>query len=147
MDQRRAERILADRSKRIRQPITWRKLKHRAVAEFEVAVENDRDEPLCFAGQYVPEARIFKLQLFGEGRVPLYRFESDKEHHNRDCSRIVGPHINRFTDAEPNLAAPEKAISATDIRLAIRQFAQRVGISELGPVELPPQTALQLRLL
>jgi hypothetical protein len=147
MDQQRAERILADRSKRIRQPLRWAKVKNRAVAEFEVAVDNDLGEPLCFAGQYVPEAGIFKLQLLGEGRVPLYRFESNKEHHNRDCTRIVGPHTNRFTDAEHNLAEPETVISATDIRAAIGQFAERVGIQRLPPVPLPPGTALQLTML
>jgi hypothetical protein len=143
MEEARANRILASGDKRVSSPIKWRQARRRAVVEFEVPVENDLGEVLCLAAQYVPERVIFKIQLFAGDREPIYRFESDKKHHCPDCQWIVGPHVNRPTDADPHHGEAESELSASDIRAAIRQFARRLNIQGLERIPLPPPPSLQ----
>ena len=148
MHQSRAEAILAHDNKLIAGDIVWKRRADRAVEEFEVCVESDLDERICFAGQFVPEAGIFKLQLFAGERTPIYRFESNKKHHLPTCPWLKGPHINRFTDADPRFAEPENDISSTNIWLAIQQFVERVrvkGLANVG-VQLPKSVQRKLNL-
>lgn len=144
MDYGRIQRILTHPNKRVSGRIEWQKKPGRNVVAFEVAVETDLDEQLCLAGEYVPTAGFYKLQLFAGQREPIYRYESAKKHHTRECPWIVGPHVNYATPDEPRHGELEREIPGDDIRGAIRAFAKRLGIGGIESVPLPPEDALQL---
>lgn len=137
MEQARANRIIAAPNKYTHEDLRWQVSQTRAVAEFEVPIENDIEEQVCLAGQYNPKTDTFKLQLLAGEREPVFRFESDKRHHCVDCCWIDGPHINRPTDEDPQHGESEAGIAADDILVAIRQFAQRVNIQLHGAVHPP----------
>lgn len=139
-----ADRVKAiyEVAKRPGGPITWRCESGRSVIYFDVALESELDERLALSVAWVPAAHIYKMQLFASDRQWIYRFESNKQHHEHTCEWIRGAHVNFPLPGNSTHGEPETQIPSDNLVMALHMFAERLNIV-LPTIDRPP--AYQMR--
>jgi hypothetical protein len=142
------ESILADKSKRIDNNVSWSEDEdHSPSVEFRQSVQSDAGYPLFVRGSYNALAQTLTFAIIHRGAGRIYALDLGKDHHNPDCRNVGEKHKHRWNepvrDKEAYVPADITA-PATDPIAVWQQFCAEASLVHNGTLEPPPPLQQEL---